>query len=128
MISRVAPVILLLAFSACDRAAPPDEQAVVSISRAQAQDVYLKNCAICHGEKGDGHGPRRGSLFRKPPDFRQPEWRRNRSLAEIRFVIRNGKPGSDMPAWKSLDASEVSGVAEYVLAFTTAARRQGAGE
>jgi hypothetical protein len=39
-------------------------------------------------------------------------------------VIREGRPGSDMPAWKSLEAAEVAGLAEYVLWLgeTSAAR------
>jgi len=95
----------------------PGERTGAVISRAQTEAVYLRDCAICHGEKGDGQGPRRGSLFNKPPDFRRLAWRRGKTLAEVRSAIRKGRPGSDMPAWKNLDEADVAGLAEYVLGF-----------
>jgi len=124
MIRWLAPVILSLAFLACE----PGEHAVAAVSKAQAEAVYLQSCAICHGVKGDGHGPRRGSLYRKPPDFRRPAWRRGKSLDEVRSVIRDGRPGSDMPAWKSLNDAEVAGVAAYILAFAKPTGREGVGD
>lgn len=119
MIRRLASTILLLALSACEPAGPaPDESgAAAAIPPQQAEALYLDKCALCHGRQGDGHGPRRGSLFAKPPDFRQPSWRRGRSLREIRQLIREGRPGSDMPAWKSLGPEQVAGLAEHVLGF-----------
>lgn len=104
--------------------APPVE----AVSSAKAQALFLKDCAICHGERGDGHGPRRGSLFNKPPDFRSPAWRADKSPAELRSVIRHGRPGTDMPAWKNLDDAEVAGLAEYVLAFGAGEDRRQAGD
>jgi mono/diheme cytochrome c family protein len=95
---------------------PPAE----AVPRAQARALYLERCAICHGRHGDGRGPRRGSLFAKPPDFRAPAWRRGRSPAEVRTVIRQGRPGTDMPAWKTLSDAEVAGLAEYVLSLGSA--------
>jgi cytochrome c oxidase cbb3-type subunit 2 len=115
MIRWLAPLILPLALWGCE----PGNDAIASVSRERAEALFLRNCAICHGEKGDGYGPRRGSLFRKPPDFRQPAWRRGRSLEQIRASIRNGRPGSDMPAWKLLDDAEVAGLAAYVSDLAT---------
>lgn len=120
MSPRLALAILLLALSACEQSSPPADTAAPGVSRDRAEALYLKHCAICHGERGDGRGPRRGSLFHKPPDFRQPAWRQGMSLADIRTVIRNGIPGSDMPAWASLDATEISGLARYVVAIAQA--------
>ncbi len=102
--------ILLLAFSACDAGEP----AVVAVSPAAARALYVESCAICHGDRGDGQGPRRRSLFRKPPDFTRQAWRQDKSLEELRSLIREGRPGSDMPAWKSLDDAEIAGLAVYV--------------
>lgn len=105
-----------LALSACEPGAPaPDEAAVEAISAAAAERLYLSRCAICHGVRGDGHGPRWRSLHSKPPDFRRAAWRRGKSLEAIRRVIGEGSPTTDMPAWKSLDAAQIAGLAEYVL-------------
>ena len=114
------PGILLLAFSACDGGESARGVDSAAISAARARTLYLAKCAICHGERGDGQGPRRGSLFRKPPDFRRPAWRQGKSLAELRSAIREGRPGSDMPAWKTLDDAEIAGLAAYVAGLAEA--------
>jgi mono/diheme cytochrome c family protein len=114
MVRGLAPAILLLALSGCDRG-EGGERVVAAIPREEAEALFLSKCAICHGERGDGRGPRRASLYAEPPDFRRASWREGRSLAGIRAVIREGRPGTDMPAWKMLDAAEVAGLAEYVL-------------
>ena len=120
MTPRLATAILLLALSACECETAPGQRVVTAVSRERAEAVYLQKCAICHGERGDGQGPRRGSLFKKPPDFRQVAWREGKSLEQVRSVIRDGRPGSDMPAWKSLDDAEIAGLAKYVLGFADA--------
>jgi mono/diheme cytochrome c family protein len=111
--SLTAALVTLLALSACDAGVAPP--AVEAISPERAAALYRDSCAICHGASGDGRGPRRRSLHTKPPDFRQASWRRDASQSGVRSVIRDGLPGTDMPAWKTLDASEVAGLAEYVL-------------
>jgi len=88
---------------------------VDSVSRAEAAALFLGHCAICHGAHGDGFGPRRASLYEKPPDFRSPVWRQARTSAQLRAVIREGVPGSDMPPWKRLGEAAIAGLADYVL-------------
>jgi mono/diheme cytochrome c family protein len=116
----LAAAILLLALSACDREGGRG-RVVAAIPAEQAEALFMDKCAICHGEKGDGRGPRRASLFARPPDFRQPSWREGKSLSDVRTAIREGRPGSDMPAWKGLDEAEVAGLAEYVVGLGASA-------
>lgn len=116
MIRAIPAAILLCAFSACD-AGPPQ---VSAIPPAEARALFLEHCAICHGADGSGHGPRRGSLHRKPPDLRRPALRRARTPAELRDVIRDGVPGSDMPAWRVLGDEEIAGLAAYVASLSDA--------
>ncbi len=105
--------VTLLALLACDGGggAPPVE----AVPREQARRIYLDRCAICHGVAGDGQGPRHGSLHATPPDFRRATWRRDSTLGGVRAAIREGRPGTDMPAWKTLSEPEIAGLAEYVL-------------
>jgi high-affinity iron transporter len=86
-----------------------------AVSPEVAAKLFANHCAICHGENGDGHGPRRPSLYRKPPDFRDESWRSARTVAQVEEVIRDGVPGSDMPSWKRLGDPAVAGLAQYVL-------------
>lgn len=111
-----ALAIAWLALSACEPTGEAPEP-VTPVSRDVAADLYQRHCAICHGESGDGHGPRRGSLFRKPPDFRDPSWRADQTVSGVRRAIREGVPGSDMPSWKRLSAAEIAGLARYVLSL-----------
>ena len=107
--------VTLLALLACDGGGgvPP----VDAIPRDQARRLYVDRCAICHGVAGDGQGPRRGSLHATPQDFRQLVWRRSATLDGVRDAIRDGRPGTDMPAWKALGEAEIAGLAEYVLSI-----------
>jgi mono/diheme cytochrome c family protein len=112
--SIAATAIALLSFSGCDPSKPAPTP-VSDVSQAQAATLFLKQCAICHGTRGDGFGLRRASLFKKPPDFRDPAWRKGRTPAEVRALIREGVPGSDMPPWKRLGEAAITGLADYVL-------------
>lgn len=111
--------ITCLALSACDRGQEaPELPAPGSIPPEQAAALFTEHCALCHGEKGDGHGPRRASLFRKPPDFRDPSWHADHTRRQIAATIRDGVPGSDMPAWGArLDDAEIAALADRVRAF-----------
>lgn len=103
--------IALLALLGCEPVAAP----AAAISPAASAVLFHQRCAICHGEIGDGQGPRRGSLFRKPTDFRDPRWRAGKTRAGLMTVIRDGRPGTDMPSWKTLSEPEIAGLAEHVL-------------
>ncbi|NIM92729.1 MAG: c-type cytochrome [Anaerolineales bacterium] len=51
--------------------------------------VYQENCAVCHGEQGEGR-------FGRPL---AKEWPGNQPEVFIRQVTRDGIPGTTMPAW-----------------------------
>jgi len=107
--------IALLVLSGCEPGVAPAPSAANAASPAQSAALFLEHCAICHGEIGDGHGPRRGSLFRKPPDFRDLGWRAGKTLPELRAIIRDGRRGTDMPPWRTLGEPAIAGLAEHVL-------------
>jgi mono/diheme cytochrome c family protein len=117
MLTVLAP----LALSGCDGSVEPG---AVTIPAEDAAALFERHCAICHADDGSGHGLRRRSLHRKPPDFRRPSWRSEQSLASVRRAIREGKPVSDMPAWTQLDEAEITGLARYVLDFGREDRRE----
>jgi len=107
--------LTLLALLACEGGVTAPS--VEAIPREQARRVYLDRCAICHGIEGDGQGPRHRSLHVRPPDFRRAAWRRDATRGGVLIAIRDGRPGTDMPAWKTLDESEIAGLADYVLSL-----------
>jgi len=111
----------LLALSACD--GEQSEPPVGIVPVAEAQELFIRHCAICHGIGGGGNGLRRKSLQEKPPDFRALRWRSTATPQTVRDAIRDGVPGTDMPAWKSLTDAQIAGLAQYVLSLGPANRK-----
>jgi mono/diheme cytochrome c family protein len=77
---------------------------------------YMKNCATCHGEKGDGQGPRAYFINPKPRNFLDDDWRAKFNRPLLFQVTAKGKLGTEMPAWdKVLSDQEIANVAEFVF-------------
>jgi mono/diheme cytochrome c family protein len=60
-------------------------------SRAHAKKVYGYECAVCHGEAGDGAGEMATHMKAKLPDFRDPSSLKARTDGELFYIIQNGK-------------------------------------
>jgi mono/diheme cytochrome c family protein len=65
-----------------------------SESLAKGKKLYGYDCAMCHGEKGDGKGDM-ASDMKNVTDFTNPDALKNRTDGELFYVIRTGK--GEMP-------------------------------
>ncbi len=65
-----------------------------SESLAKGKKLYGYDCAMCHGEKGDGKGDM-ASDMKNVTDFTNPDALKDRTDGELFYVIRNGK--GEMP-------------------------------
>jgi mono/diheme cytochrome c family protein len=84
-------------------------------ARARGRALFREHCALCHGERADGHGPRHAAFDRPPADFTDAAWRTRTSDRRAFFVIREGVAGTAMPSWKgTLDDGEVWDLVAYV--------------
>ena len=81
--------------------AVPEERLRSAEARAHGRALFLQHCALCHGERADGRGVRQQALSTPPRDFTDPAWRARTSPRQVFHVIREGSPGTPMPAWKS---------------------------
>ena len=87
--------------------------------------VYAEHCAVCHGPDGRGNGPAAPSLHPRPRDFSGGVFKHKSTaegqppaLDDIREIIRNGMPGTAMPAWGDLlSAADIDAVADQVRRF-----------
>lgn len=80
--------------------------------------LYMANCATCHGTKGDGRGPRAYFINPKPRDFLHTSSRASFNRPTLYEMVSKGKLRTEMPAWnKVLTSQQISDVSEYV--FTT---------
>jgi mono/diheme cytochrome c family protein len=106
----------LLALSGCEKGevvVPPGFDSPQA--RERGRELFLLHCALCHGERADGQGPRRGSLVPAPANFRDPSWRSRTTPARTYVVVRQGLPGTPMPGWRPvLSESETWDVVAYL--------------
>jgi mono/diheme cytochrome c family protein len=86
--------------------------------------LYAKHCAHCHGEQGDGNGTTAYGLWPRPRNFREGRFRLvsttngNPTDGDLLAVLRNGIPGSSMPAFGQLSEPELKALVEHVRALT----------
>jgi DMSO reductase family type II enzyme heme b subunit len=88
--------------------------------------VYTKRCAHCHGEDGDGLGPVAEFMYPLPRDFTLAVFKYKTTAADdefptdddLRRTIREGLPGTLMPAWKTiLGDAEIDGLIRLIKEF-----------
>jgi len=90
-------------------------QAAESISMDEAGQIYRDNCAVCHGDRGDGQSRARFGLNPQPRDFTTAgaaaELNRKRMLTSV----MQGREGTAMVAWLGrLSEAQIEGVVDYV--------------
>lgn len=82
----------------------------------RGENLYKNNCATCHGEQGDGRGPRAYFINPKPRNFLHTSSRANLNRPTLHRVISKGKLRTEMPAWeKVLNAQQIADLSEYVF-------------
>ena len=83
----------------------PQQKSVKPVS-ARGKQVFAATCAGCHGL--DGRGAERAPNIVENPKVQQL------SDAQIAHIVENGIPGTGMPAFHSLDSSDVNAVVAYL--------------
>lgn len=82
--------------------------------------VFEKECAPCHGIRGDGQGEAAYLLYPKPRDFVAARYRivSTRGYGptdeDLFRTISRGMPGSAMPSWAHLPESTRWGLVHYI--------------
>ncbi len=86
----------------CSGGEPTDaalNEAVASAeARARGRVLFEDRCRQCHGPNAAARNP--GA--RQPPDFSATAWQQDRTPRMVYRVVRDGRPGTAMPGWKSL--------------------------
>ena len=93
--------------------------------RESGRALYVKNCAQCHGEKGDAQGYATPHLYPRPRDFTTGRFKVRTTPSgavpahqDLVNIIRLGMPYTSMPAWPDLSDQEVSDLAYYLTTFS----------
>ncbi|MCF7981269.1 MAG: PQQ-dependent sugar dehydrogenase [Pseudomonadales bacterium] len=91
-------------FSAKNKLAVNSQQ--TNISLKEATEIFVTNCARCHGSDGKGHGPDSNLLGVSIPDFTNGKFQATRTDEKIREVIKKGgmQMGLNpaMPPWEGI--------------------------
>ena len=72
----------------------PDED-----SLQLGRNLFLQNCSVCHGEKGDGKGPAAAALKTPPANFLDSKHSAMYGPGEKYWIIGNGTENTGMPAF-----------------------------
>ncbi len=92
--------------------------------REKGRRIYMKRCAQCHGEHGDGKGPAHDVFLPPPRDFTSGLYKIRTTPSgelptddDLRRVIRNGMPYTGMPAWTSLSEDDITHLIYFIKTF-----------
>ena len=79
--------------------------------------IYALRCASCHGDSARGDGRLAATLAgSKPRDMVADEWKYGDTADAVLGVLRNGCPGSAMPAYRGFyGEADLRAVAAYNL-------------
>jgi len=95
----------------------PKERLASAAARARGRTLFLENCAICHGVRGNGQGERKEGFATPPRDLTDPRWRRQETPRKVFHAIREGEHGTAMPSWKPLGDDAIWDLTAYVLSL-----------
>jgi mono/diheme cytochrome c family protein len=88
------------------------------------QRTYQKECAACHGERGDGEGEAAYLLYPRPRDFTSGQfrlistWDAIPTDEDLFRAISRGMPGSAMPSWSHLPEETRWALVHHVKTFS----------
>jgi mono/diheme cytochrome c family protein len=122
--TALLPAVILLTAAACLSCSQPadlpphfDSRVASAESQRAGRELFLRSCALCHGERGDGQGARTSAFATPPRDFTNAAWRRSATAPSVFRVIRDGLPGTAMPGWRALGDDALVDLTAYVLSI-----------
>jgi cytochrome c oxidase cbb3-type subunit 3 len=81
----------------------------------RGQDLFQNNCAFCHAADGSARNWIGSFLEPHPRDLTAPANMARMTRARLAGVIRDGLPGTSMPAWKSVLAEpDIAALVAYI--------------
>jgi DMSO reductase family type II enzyme heme b subunit len=92
----------------------------------RGKELYERYCALCHGAGGKGDGPAAELLLPAPRDFTAGKFKIRTTPSgqlptdeDLSRIIRDGMPGTSMPAWGQVikDAKDMQALVAYVKTF-----------
>jgi mono/diheme cytochrome c family protein len=99
----------------------PNPLAPDSAALAAGRRLYERgadpSCQLCHGIKGDGMGPLASQFDPRPRNFACKETVNGIPDGQLFWIVRNGSPGTSMPAFGSLRDEQIWQIVLYLRAL-----------
>lgn len=83
-------------------------------ARQRGRELFMENCAICHGEAGDGRGRRSVGIIPPPANLTSPPWSDSASAVQTYDAIHDGVQGAAMPSWRTLTDRQIWDLVAYI--------------
>jgi len=99
---------------------------------ARGKELFARQCALCHGDTGDGAGKLAYLMNPRPRNLQQGNFKLATTENQIPTqedlirTISRGMPGSAMPPWGHLPVSDLESLAAYVRLIRAEAVRNDA--
>jgi mono/diheme cytochrome c family protein len=81
---------------------------------ADGKMLYTINCASCHGNTGEGDGPRSVGLNPPPRNYKTEQFKFGSDIVSIFHTLEKGSPGTSMPSFSLLPPRDLMAMAHYV--------------
>lgn len=89
--------------------------AALNADGSRGRIVYSKNCAVCHGERGDGRSRAQHSLIPPPRNFTAPSARAELSEARMIASVTHGRADTAMAGFAhQLSRDDIRAVVSYI--------------
>ncbi len=106
--------------AAAPQASPPSNELL-----GLGKQIFVQQCAACHGPDGRGEGEAAYLLYPKPRDFTAGKfilvstWERTPTDQDLFQTMSRGIPGSAMPSWGHLPERSRWALVQYVKSLAT---------
>ena len=80
----------------------------------EGEGLFTQRCASCHGVSGAGDGTLARSLTKLPPEVGTVAWQVEHTDEQVALVVREGMPGTAMPASRDLSDSQATSIVAYL--------------
>lgn len=92
---------------------------------AEGEGLFIQRCVQCHGALGAGDGAFARSLSHLPQEIGSFAWQAGHSDARLLVAVRDGVPGTAMPAGTGLTPVQLRSVVSYLRTLPLKATSNG---